>query len=387
MCPCPALVHMPLSTPFTLRMDMESVEDIPVVVVLGETGVGKTKLAVELCCRFGGEVISADSMQVYEGLDIATNKASRAEMQRVPHHMIDIVTPASADFNVRVFRDMALKAIRECWYARHAVPVIVGGTNYYIEALLWNQLAGLDDGEHSAQVPFDMDAMTSSQLHRELARVDPDAALKLHPGDRRRVARCIEICYGTRQTYSSLVAAQSPGSRFRHTCILWLRCTSAALLERCLRDRVDDMVERGLRGEIEAFHDRWHEEHVRRHGQSAMARGVFQAIGLKEFGAYLALAPNARVSSEAGARAFADGVERLKKRSIQYARKQQRWIANRICKAAARDSIGVHCVSVGAGQWHTDVLEPAACVVQAFLAEYKRKCKLTRSDTVAPSRC
>eukprot|EP00866_Antonospora_locustae_P000654 jgi/Antlo1/654/2184 len=353
-------------------MGTENVEDIPVIVVLGETGVGKTRLAVELCCRFGGEVISADSMQVYEGLDIATNKASHNEMQGVPHHMIGIVSPASADFNVRVFREMALKAMRECWYTRRCIPVIVGGTNYYIEALLWNQLAEIDDNKLCAKVPFDTNAMASDQLHRELKKIDPDAALKLHPEDRRRVVRCIEICYGTGQMYSRLVAAQSPVPRFKHICILWMKCTSKGLLERYLRDRVDHMVERGLRREIEEFYDRWHEEHAEVHGRSAMTRGVFQAIGLKEFGAYLALEQDVRVSSEAGVRAFADGVERLKKRSVQYARKQQRWIANRICKAAARNCIDVHCISVGASLWHTNVLEPAAQIVHVFLTEYEK---------------
>lgn len=359
-------------TPSTVKMGTENVDDIPVVVVLGETGVGKTKLAVELCCRYGGEVISADSMQVYKGLNIATNKASRDEMQGVSQHMIDIVSPAFSEFNVRMFREMALKAIRECWYSRHSIPVIVGGTNYYIEALLWNQLAGVDDSEQHTKVPFDTDTMASDKLHRELEKVDPDTALKLHPEDRRRVIRCLEICYGTGQMYSRLISKQSPVPRFRHICILWLRYTSMTLLEMCLRDRVDDMVERGLRKEIEEFHDRWHEEHVRVHGQSAMTRGVFQAIGLKEFRVYLALAPDTRVSNEAGVHAFSDGVEKLKRRSVQYAHKQQRWIANRICNAAARDSICVHRISVGRGQWHTDVLEPAARIVHAFLAEHKK---------------
>ncbi|KAL0265837.1 UNVERIFIED_CONTAM: hypothetical protein PYX00_011555 [Menopon gallinae] len=341
--------------------------DAPVVVVLGETGVGKTRLAVELCRMFGGEVISADSMQVYRGLDIATNKASPSEMGGVRHHMVGTVSPASCEFNVRVFRDAALEAIGECWHVRRAVPVVVGGTNYYIEALLWDQLAGLADAGLPAEVPFDTGLMTNDELHRELGRIDPEAAAALHPGDRRRVVRRIEICHATGQMYSRLVTAQRPTARFARTCILRLQYASTALQEARLRERVDDMVGRGLRAEIEAFHDRWSGEHRRVHGQDWMARGVFQAIGLKEFAAYLALAPEERVSSEAGVWAFADGVERLKRRTVRYARRQRRWIENRMRRAAVRDAVDIHHVSVGTGPWDTEVLAPAAQAVRAFL--------------------
>ncbi|XP_042235082.1 tRNA dimethylallyltransferase-like [Homarus americanus] len=114
------------------------VSRLPVVVVLGATGTGKSKLALEIAGKFNGEIISADSMQVYHGLDIVTNKVTPEEQAQVPHHLLDFLDPLSR-YSVTDFRNDALPVV-ERLLSQNKIPVIVGGTNYYIESLLWNVL-------------------------------------------------------------------------------------------------------------------------------------------------------------------------------------------------------------------------------------------------------
>lgn len=128
-------------------MDQKSFSDRPLVVVLGSTGSGKTKLSVEICKRFNGEVISTDSMQIYEGLDIATNKVTPEESCGIPHHMISFLDPLTLGFTVVHFRNRAVKIINEL-HAKNKLPVIVGGTNYYNEAILWKVLTVREFSEH-----------------------------------------------------------------------------------------------------------------------------------------------------------------------------------------------------------------------------------------------
>ena len=115
----------------------------PLIVILGSTATGKSKLGIELAKKLNGEIISADSMQVYKGLDIITNKVTKEEQDLIKHHMIDLVIPP-AEFTVVDFRDQALDIIQKL-FAQNKVPIIVGGTNYYIESLLWNFL--MEEGE------------------------------------------------------------------------------------------------------------------------------------------------------------------------------------------------------------------------------------------------
>lgn len=107
---------------------------------------GKSKLAIQLALKFNGEVVSADAMQIYQGLDIATNKVTQEEMQRVPHHLMSFLDPLTLGYSVKNFRDKAVRLLDEIW-SRNCLPVIVGGTNYYIESLVWQML--IDDKKAS----------------------------------------------------------------------------------------------------------------------------------------------------------------------------------------------------------------------------------------------
>ncbi|XP_058063286.1 tRNA dimethylallyltransferase [Anopheles bellator] len=215
----------------------------PIVVILGSTGTGKTKLSLELGTRYGGEIISADSMQVYKNLDIVTAKATKDEQKLVKHHMLDVTTIDQA-FTVTHFREQALPII-DSLLADNRIPIIVGGTNYYIESLLWqilisdsvkrerfrrrevtdsrtdcevslqhyNHTDALDEaakimdrsespktlvyGDLEAllqncskmQAVDELNYYDSALLHRALTSVDPQSAERLHPNNKRKVIR------------------------------------------------------------------------------------------------------------------------------------------------------------------------------------------------------
>ncbi|XP_054287885.1 tRNA dimethylallyltransferase-like [Macrosteles quadrilineatus] len=184
---------------------------LPIIVILGATGTGKSKLALEVAKQFNGEIISADAMQVYKGLDIVTNKVTKEEQKEVPHHMIDYLGPGEP-IKVVDFRDKALRVIDDL-QQRRKVPVIAGGTYYYVESLLWNFLmdaspppqkrprldvSGL--GNLSYLIADTMDnvmvdpveklaAGDKEKLHQALQSVDPARANELHPNNVRKVIR------------------------------------------------------------------------------------------------------------------------------------------------------------------------------------------------------
>ncbi len=201
----------------------------PLIVIIGATGCGKTKLSLELARRFNGEVISADSMQIYRGLDIATAKATAEEQAQVRHHLLSVVDPFK-QFTVLDFQRLALAAIDDI-LARQKVPVIVGGTNYYIESILWDTLVGASNAADEGLVDTDemniveekdqfsdssvpplqaidtleellatpisyrrLEAVPSETLHRLLTEVDPSCAGSLHPHNRRMVIRALQRC-------------------------------------------------------------------------------------------------------------------------------------------------------------------------------------------------
>nr|XP_021323735.1 tRNA dimethylallyltransferase, mitochondrial isoform X1 [Danio rerio] len=164
------------------------------VVILGATGTGKSKLAIEIGKRLNGEIISADSMQVYKGLDIITNKVTEEEQAQCHHHMISFVDPLVSGYTVVDFRNKALSLIEDMHH-RKKLPVIVGGTNYYIESILWKVL--IDTGQGSDTEPekgggadsrAGLEKLGGPELHRRLKEVDPDMAAILHPHDSRKIA-------------------------------------------------------------------------------------------------------------------------------------------------------------------------------------------------------
>ncbi|KAJ3013841.1 hypothetical protein HKX48_005492 [Thoreauomyces humboldtii] len=361
----------------------------PLLVVLGTTGVGKSQLGIELARAVDGEVINADSMQVYKGLDIVTNKATMQERQGVPHHLMDFLDP-SKEYSVSDFDRDASRAISDI-HSRGKVPILVGGTNYYIQSLLWREqtitkakaeqerlLAEEEDSAiHSSVVDHPLagkmtEALTATNprvyspseigvylaganLWDLLKEVDPVMADRWHERHGRKIRRSIQVFYTTGRKHSELIAEQwrqktSSGSALRHdTCVFWLHAPPAILNPR-LDARVDQMIERGLFQELSEMRADVRRGDVIGAPQDASiptinyTRGILQAIGFKEFDHYLTLMDGKASGSEAQpqpeeiAKARAQGLEDMKCATRQYARKQVSWIKNKLAISCLNDA-------------------------------------------------
>ncbi|XP_068924121.1 tRNA dimethylallyltransferase isoform X4 [Petaurus breviceps papuanus] len=277
---------------------------LPLVVILGATGTGKSKLALQLGQRLGGEIVSADSMQVYEGLNIITNKVSPQEQRLCQHHMISFVDPLVMNYTVVDFRNKATALIEDI-FAREKIPIVVGGTNYYIESLLWKVLINtkgetlhsskeICKGEKVIDRKMELEKMDGNELHYQLSQVDPEMAAKLHPHDKRKVARSLQVFEETGISHSELLSRQHAEEgggplggplKFPNPCIFWLHADQAVLDQR-LDKRVDEMIAAGLLEELKEFHRRYNREKVAENCQNYQ-HGIFQSIGFKEFHEYL----------------------------------------------------------------------------------------------------
>ncbi|XP_018014765.1 tRNA dimethylallyltransferase [Hyalella azteca] len=388
----------------SFRSVFRAMSSHPVVVVLGATGAGKSKLAIEIAQKFNGEIISADSMQVYRGLDIITNKVTAGEQRAVKHHLLDFLDPLD-DFYVHEFRDRALDIIQQL-HKSGKLPVIVGGTHYYIESVLWKVLvdpisegsvgssnskvipssrpnklkssaksdqsdielssvvvrqacqpsevqfksesvhesvdlnnsarkvcdefsqnqsdeAGVPIASHrydgsskapdpnvsenkrNVSTPETVDISPESPtttrspgglrsgarlpgpirkrsheteetdaLYQRLVRVDPQRAEAIHPNDRRRIIRSIEIWENTGVRHSEHLLRQKQmeggsvlggGLRFSNTVVLWVTCEQEVLNKR-LDNRVDEMLQKGLIAELLDFHDQYNKQRLKWEG-------------------------------------------------------------------------------------------------------------------------
>lgn len=225
-----------------------------IIVVTGPTASGKTGFSVALAKRIGGEIVNADSMLVYRGLDIGTAKPTIAERGGVPHHLIDIVD-IDESYHVGRFREDATRAIGEI-AARGAVPIVVGGTALYIKVLLEGLAEGPGrDEEIRAGLDARWEAGEKAGLMAELASVDPEAAAKLHANDRTRVIRALEIFLATGQKASQARAAHGFSERPFHSLRLGLELPRSELYGR-INARVDEMMAGGLADEVRNILDR-----------------------------------------------------------------------------------------------------------------------------------
>ena len=298
------------------------------VVIVGPTGAGKTRLALELAARAGGEVVSCDSQQVYIGMDIGTGKASRDERARVPHHLLDVVRP-DEDMTAARFVELADRVIAELG-ARGVPAIVCGGTGLYVRALL----LGLFEGPPgSPEVRAELVAIARvhgvAALHAELARVDPAAAGKIESHDEKRIVRALEVYRLTGEPMSAHQARHdhklvSPRYVAR---VVGLSPPRDELYKK-IDARVDHMIAAGLDDEVRALRDAGYRPPLRSQ----------QAIGYAE----LHDAIDGRVTR-------ARAIELIKRNSRHYARRQVAWYRND-----------------GAIAWHADV----AAVDQADLQRY-----------------
>ena len=181
----------------------------PLVILTGPTAVGKTNLSIGLAKRINGEIISADSMQVYRKMDIGTAKIMPEEMDGIPHHLIDVLDPKEP-FNVVLFKELATKAMDDI-YARGRIPVIVGGTGFYIQAVLYDIHFDENDDDKSYRTYLEQLAEKHGNLylHQMLEKVDPASAAAIHYNNRKRVIRGLEF-YKRQETRSPNITRKNP---------------------------------------------------------------------------------------------------------------------------------------------------------------------------------
>ncbi|XP_067389806.1 tRNA dimethylallyltransferase isoform X2 [Emydura macquarii macquarii] len=349
----------------------------PLVVIVGATGTGKSALALQLGLRLGGEIVGADSMQVYKGLDITTNKISPKQQALCKHHMINLVDPLVSNYTVVDFRDKAVGVIEDI-FAREKIPIVVGGTNYYIESLLWKVLVDTKAktspspgraGDHKEE----LEQLDSHSLYCRLSQVDPEMAVKLHPHDKRKVARSLQVFEETGITHSEFLHRQREEEgggplggplKYPNSCILWLHAGQAALNER-LDKRVDDMLAAGLLEEMRDFHRRYNREKVAENCQD-YEHGIFQSIGFKEFHEYLIT--EGKCSQETSAQLLEKGIQAMKLVTKRYARKQNKWVRNRFLRRPGPNVPPVYGLEVSdLSQWDENVLKPALQIVESFI--------------------
>ncbi len=274
------------------------------LVITGPTASGKTWLAVELAKAHNGEVVSADSMQIYRRMDIGTAKPTREEMGGVPHHMLDVADPEE-DFSVARYVDMAARCVENV-LSRGRLPILAGGTGLYIDSLLSGRTFAAFDGRGSLREELETRfAREGGQaLLTELAQVDPDAAARLHPNDAKRIIRALEVWRTTGKTitrHNEETRALPP--RYSALTLTLDFERREDMWERIDR-RVDRMMADGLAEEVRALLDSGVPERC-----TAM-----QAIGYKEMACALRGDGDVRAAAE-----------EIKLRSRQYAKRQRTW--------------------------------------------------------------
>ncbi|WP_405031075.1 tRNA (adenosine(37)-N6)-dimethylallyltransferase MiaA [Paenibacillus hexagrammi] len=221
------------------------------LVLIGPTAVGKTKLSLDLAQQFGCEIISGDSMQVYRGMDIGTAKATEAERAVVPHHLIDIHDP-SYPFSAAEFQERVKQLIPDI-HARGKLPFIVGGTGLYIESVCYNYQfteVAMDEAFRQEQELYAV-RNGDEALHRRLQEVDPVTAERLHANDRRRIIRALEIAHVSGKPMSEHLAGQKKESPYE-LCIIGLTMDRAKLYAR-IEERIDLMMQEGLVDEVRSL--------------------------------------------------------------------------------------------------------------------------------------
>ena len=276
-----------------------------IIVVAGPTASGKTRLGIALAQELGGEIVSADSMQIYRRMDIGTAKATAAEQAAVPHHMIDVAEPWE-NYSVARYVEEASRCCEDI-ISRGKPPVVVGGTGLYIDSLISGRDFAANDGDEKLREELlaEYDRVGGEEMLRRLREFDPERAAKLPAGDKRRIVRAIEIYKLTGMTitkHDARTRAMPP--RYDAAQIILGYADRAALYARIDR-RVDEMVAAGLFEEVERLLGA---------GLSDSCTAM-QAIGYKEIAAAL----RGECSPE-------DAIETVKRESCRYAKRQLTWL-------------------------------------------------------------
>ncbi len=277
------------------------ISDKPIILVLGPTAGGKTEFAIELALKLpgGGECICADSMQVYRKMDIGTAKPTLAEQAQVPHHLFDLVDPDYEGFSVDTWLELAEQTITEI-RQRNRYPIIVGGTNLYIQALL----QGLFDGpEPDLKMRAELEELTNEELRQKLLEIDPPAAERIHLNDRKRTIRAIEVHQQTGKRISDLQEQWTSGPIRSDLHIIGLDFEVPTINGR-INARVKIMIDEGLVEEVRQLVE-----------GSGLSRQASEALGYRQI-----------LDHISGKLSLDEAVEQIKIRTRRFAKQQRTWL-------------------------------------------------------------
>jgi tRNA dimethylallyltransferase len=384
----------------------------PLIARIGATGTGKSNLALSLVSHFPSEILNADAMQMYRGLPVLTNKPSLTEQAGVMHHLLDCIPLDAETWRVGKFVERA-EGVIEGVRGRGLGTVVVGGTHYYVQGLLFKGGGNLlRDGEEDEREAGEM-GLTEQDLRvlegeteemlEKLKRVDPVMAGRWHPRDRRKIRRSLEIWIRTGRRASEIYEGQKVGANgdsnrglrdSDDTCgeelvendgenfeaqgadtdmnyptlIFWLYSDMKVLKQR-LADRVDEMVRRGLIEEVEDMAEYLHEQ-----SEAGVTldktRGIWVSIGFKEFEPYVAAKRAGTSGADELEKLKQEGIEKTKIATRQYAKRQVRWIRIKLWKALRRAGMTGRLVLLDVTdplEWGEQVEMPARRMVDAFL--------------------
>ena len=276
-----------------------------IVVICGPTGVGKTSFAIELAQKFCGEIVGADSMQIYRGMDIGTAKPTAAERNAVTHHMVDIVDPGD-DFDAAEYGRRAGKCLSTL-FSRGMTPFVVGGTGLYIKALIYGLAdAAASDSQVHDRLAAELARTSSQAMHQRLSRVDPQSARRIHPNDTFRILRALEVYDLTGRPLTAHHADHGFARASFDALRIGLTLPRPELYDR-IDQRVDAMLAQGLMAEVRAL----------------LAKGAdprlksMQSLGYRHMTDYLQ-----------GRLEWDEAVRTLKRDHRRYAKRQMTWFGS-----------------------------------------------------------
>lgn len=271
-----------------------------VIVIVGPTGVGKTKLSIELAKKLNGEIISGDSVQVYKRMDIGSAKVKEEEKENIPHYLLDI-KEIEEDYSVYEFQKEVREKI-EYISQKGKTPILVGGTGLYLKAALYDY----QFNEENEKIN-EYKELTNQQAYDLLMSLDKDEADKLHPNNRVRVVRALNIIKNSNITKTELIAKQEHKPLY-DVCFIGLTADRKIVYQR-INDRVDAMVKEGLINEVKALYDEYKDCNY----------SSLKAIGYKELFEYFK-----------GNLTLEESLNLIKKKSRNYAKRQYTWFNNQV---------------------------------------------------------
>lgn len=289
-------------------MILTKLQQAEVVAIVGPTASGKTALSIELAKKYNGEVINGDSMQIYKGLDIGTAKITEEEMEGIPHHLLSFLEPTES-FSVADYQKLVRAKIAEI-QSRHKLPIIVGGSGLYVQAVLYDFQFTDEKVDEAARKSYydELAKLGPEAMHDKLKQLDPQTAETIHPNNTRRVIRALEML--ELSGVSKAAEAQNRGEvpLYKHVILGLGQNMSREVLYDRINRRVDLMMENGLLEEVKGL---WQQN----------IRGVqsIQAIGYKELYDYL----DGKCSLE-------EAIDSLKQNSRRYAKRQLTYFRNKM---------------------------------------------------------